>query len=996
MKRFTTLLFLAFTAVSLSAQIMDDDLSSYNIGTALSGQGIWSNATATWGAGGGTAVNVANIPLTYSGYSTTAKSATFIASGDSPGRDFNGTAITSGTVYIGFLVKFSSVTTSTTNTAGQIMRLRDKAGSFSSPARICANSFASGTFKFSISKEGVAGTTALTTNTYALANTHLVVIKYTVNSGTTDDVASIIIDPTAGAAEPAADATMSTGTDQYTGINQVQGFNIFQSFGAANGGQMSSFRVATTYADLFPTCFTPVSPLVTSISPVSGFLSWTVPTNGTPPGSYDYEINTTNVFTGTPSVGGTNLTSTSTLLLGLTPNTTYYVKVRSNCGFGSGSSSWSGVIVFKTLANCPTLDPPFLSNLTSTSAQVNVIVNPAAGQVTPSSYDYEFTTAAGIFTNTPTGNFTGTFTPLSGLTPNTAYKVQVRANCGGGDYSPTWTTTTFSTPCTAYNISSTPFTEGFNTTSTSYPCWTRSFISGPANTTPYGIAQVTTLVSPNCSKYEGDRSISYNCFTLLASNSARLISPTFTTMGMTQVEMSFAATENYNASYSYEDQLTAEYSIDGGGTWTAIGDVWRNNPALISGDTARWVVRNFILPSNAINQSNLKIALKFTSQYGMNFFVDNFKIGGPSTIANLDANTCDALDVRNAWRNNVIPVNGKNWFRIINAGGTVVDINPNGNNLGAMTMSYKENLSGPSNVPYASGVAYIPRYFAIKPTTQPTTPVALRLFFQNTELADYVTSSGIIGSLKNTLNVSKFTNTNGIDDCVPSLITAGTGLVIPFSAITAVDYGTGFYLEFNVSSFSEFGALSQNFVIPIELKSLKATANGNQNRVEWTTATELNVAYFNIQRATDGQTDWTTIGTVKAVGTTKTEQSYRFDDANPTDIAYYRLVTKDNDGKESTSKTVSVLRSIKHLSIQKVSPNPFYTEGSSVEVLVGKSSKLSVVVTDVLGKIIKTQTFNVQEGATTLPLSFTNLAQGTYILTINDGETIATQRIVKH
>jgi hypothetical protein len=213
--------------------------------------------------------------------------------------------------------------------------------------------------------------------------------------------------------------------------------------------------------------------------------------------------------------------------------------------------------------------------------------------------------------------------------------------------------------------------------------------------------------------------------------------------------------------------------------------------------------------------------------------------------------------------------------------------------------------------------------------------------------------------------------------------------------ITAVDYGNGFYLEFNVASFSEFGALSQNVVIPVELKSFKAIAKGATNRVEWTTATEKNVGQFNIERSVNGTSNWTTIGTVKAIGNSSAEQNYAFDDATPTDIVYYRLVTKDNDGKETTSKTVSVVRSIKHLSIEKVSPNPFYTEGSSVEVLVGKSSRLTVVVTDVLGRTIKTETFNVQEGATILPLTFKSIAQGTYILTINDGETMATQRLVK-
>jgi hypothetical protein len=965
-------------------------MTSYANG-AISGQGPWTNSSSTWGSGTGSpSVTVSATPLSYTGYSATTKSASFSTSGDTPGRDFNGAAITSGPVYIAFLVKFSTVTTSITVTNGQFLRLRDKSGSFSSCSRLGANTFVTdvdpslNSFKLAISKDGAAGNT-VSTPSLLIANTHLVVIKYVVNAGTTDDVVSLIVDPTSGGSEPAATVSTSAGSDQYTGTNQIQGLSIFQSFGAANTGQISSFRVATTWADLFPTCFTPSSPVMSGITPTTATATWTPSSSGPAPANYDYELSTTPTFTGTPSVSGV---ATPLNLTGLTPNTTYYIKVRSNCGGGNGSSSWSSAVTFKTLPTCPVPNAPTISMLTGTSAQVTITTTPVSGQTTPTTFDYELVLASASYTNTPTATAVTSPISLTALTVNTAYKIQVRSNCGGGDLSPSWSTASFSTPCNSYDISSMTFTEGFNNSSTSYACWSTAQVLGSS----LGITAATTINSPTATRYEGDRVIRYNGYGVTSGNVSRLISPVFSTMGMTGVQMSFVATENYSSSYSYEDQLTAEYSIDGGTTWTTLGDVWRNNPALINNDTARWVLRSFTLPSNAVNQTNLKIALKFTSQYGMNFFVDDFKIGAPTAIADADANNCNALTTTNAWGNDVIPMNGKNWFRVSNGGNVVLEINPNNNNLGAMSMSFKENTAGSANVPTASGVAYLPRYFSIKPTTQPTTPVSVRLYYSNTELTDYNTASGLAAATKSTLNISKFSNTSGVEDCAPSGSGSGTGLVIAPASITAVDYGTGFYLQFNVSSFSEFAALSPSSVLAVEFTNISVVAKGTMNVINFSTATEKDIKEFAIERSVNNRT-WEVIGTKAAVGGTKTT-NYSFNDVNPTTLSYYRVRSIETNGKDQLSKIVAVKRNGGKLAVNMVSPVPT-TEGVNVDFSTSKIGTLNVVITDIVGKVVKTERFTTIEGNNLMRLNLSNLSVGTYILSMNDGETVATQRIVK-
>ncbi len=81
-------------------------------------------------------------------------------------------------------------------------------------------------------------------------------------------------------------------------------------------------------------------------------------------------------------------------------------------------------------------------------------------------------------------------------------------------------------------------------------------------------------------------------------------------------------------------------------------------------------------------------------------------------------------------------------------------------------------------------------------------------------------------------------------------------------------------------------------VLPIELTSINVTAQSTSNRLTWTTASEVNVLYFEVERSLDG-IYFDKIGTVKAQGKAATyeftdnQTSARFT-TSPTVIAYNR------------------------------------------------------------------------------------------------------------
>lgn len=195
-----------------------------------------------------------------------------------------------------------------------------------------------------------------------------------------------------------------------------------------------------------------------------------------------------------------------------------------------------------------------------------------------------------------------------------------------------------------------------------------------------------------------------------------------------------------------------------------------------------------------------------------------------------------------------------------------------------------------------------------------------------------------------------------------------------------------------LTGFSDFAVGMTNATIPIEFMSINAQRKGSKNVIDWATANEIAIKEFAIERSINNK-EWSAIGTKAATGGSKLT-TYSFNDEAPAILNYYRIRSIETTGKSSVSKIVAVKGESGKLSLISVSPIPT-TEGVTLDVLTAKQSKLTTTITDIMGRVVKTEIFNTTEGNNSLRLSLSNLATGAYILRINDGDTIATQRIVK-
>ena len=96
---------------------------------------------------------------------------------------------------------------------------------------------------------------------------------------------------------------------------------------------------------------------------------------------------------------------------------------------------------------------------------------------------------------------------------------------------------------------------------------------------------------------------------------------------------------------------------------------------------------------------------------------------------------------------------------------------------------------------------------------------------------------------------------------------------------------------------------------PVEWLSFEAIQNGGDALISWSTATEINADYFDIERSLDGNA-FEKLGTEKAVGTTQNVSKYSFKDARISDLLdnslFYRLKQVDVDGSFTYSKVIEL------------------------------------------------------------------------------------------
>lgn len=202
-------------------------------------------------------------------------------------------------------------------------------------------------------------------------------------------------------------------------------------------------------------------------------------------------------------------------------------------------------------------------------------------------------------------------------------------------------------------------------------------------------------------------------------------------------------------------------------------------------------------------------------------------------------------------------------------------------------------------------------------------------------------------------------------------------------------------LRSGLSGFSQF-ALGGNFIdnpldgpLPVELVSFSDIISGNDVKLSWTTASEINNQGFEIYRKSE-QADWNKIGFVNGSGTVNTPVTYNYSDKNLNTGRYsYKLKQIDYNGNYEyfIMSGIAEIGVPEKFTVEQNYPNPF-NPSTTIGFSIPQNAFVSLKVYNVSGKEIATLV-NSQKTAGNYSVNFNadtyNLSSGIYFYKISAG-----------
>jgi hypothetical protein len=180
-------------------------------------------------------------------------------------------------------------------------------------------------------------------------------------------------------------------------------------------------------------------------------------------------------------------------------------------------------------------------------------------------------------------------------------------------------------------------------------------------------------------------------------------------------------------------------------------------------------------------------------------------------------------------------------------------------------------------------------------------------------------------------------------------------------------------------------------IVPVTLLEFQGQLANNKINLEWSTASEQNSKYFEIQKSPDGM-NFYAIGKVTAAGNSSSQQTYQFADTKVSEWNYYRLKTVDADGHFVVSKIILIRNTDARQNLWIVN-NPFET---LIKFRLAKQpkQKIKIELLDAAGNTIFYKEFD-NNNEITIDLSGNQLSRGIYFLNAEVDGNRYTRKLVK-
>ncbi len=190
------------------------------------------------------------------------------------------------------------------------------------------------------------------------------------------------------------------------------------------------------------------------------------------------------------------------------------------------------------------------------------------------------------------------------------------------------------------------------------------------------------------------------------------------------------------------------------------------------------------------------------------------------------------------------------------------------------------------------------------------------------------------------------------------------------------------------------GNIMENFTtLPIELLYFKGEIVNDKNLLSWSTAAEINNAYFDIEKSTNGIdfNKLTSIDSKSYNGQSKQQLNYDYADVACT--AYYRLKQIDFNGQYKYHNTIFIENNESD-NKPVIIPNP--ARDQLVIMFHTKlKQKTNISLYDISGRLIVSDEFTPDSENNQFILDIEHLNPGLYFLSTSDGFKSYQQKIIK-
>lgn len=293
-----------------------------------------------------------------------------------------------------------------------------------------------------------------------------------------------------------------------------------------------------------------------------------------------------------------------------------------------------------------------------------------------------------------------------------------------------------------------------------------------------------------------------------------------------------------------------------------------------------------------------------------------------------------------------------------------------------------------------TGNYIMPRYWNVDNATGMDEAVDIKFYYDMAEKVAVESSASNFAAANSVAdNGFVWYKMNGIHDPANEV----DGAFAPDIILTPSASGTENNVEFvqfdGIASFSGGGGMASagNPALPVEWLSFRGYPEGNYNILEWETASETNSDYFEIYSSHDGLR-YEPLGIRVAAGYAF---KYDFKDENPSIRTYYKIKQVDLDGSFDWSEVIVVKRG-NDFNIIEIMPNPVKEQLEIQLSFYDDLKEFYISVHDLLGNRLYYKKLRIEDENERIVMDVSDLENGLYIISVDDGTNVKHEKIVKN